>query len=130
MKRRYEIFIPVGLKINRREKYAAEVLKEYFKTDVVVLRPINAYKKRTPDFRIGDLECELKTPVSHKVERVKHLVWHASTQARIVIVDSRKTKILDKRMEELCREALAKTKRIDRVILITKNRNKVIDIRR
>jgi hypothetical protein len=128
MKREYEILIPIGLKPSNNEKSAAKVLKNHFKTDVVFLRPSGAYKVRTPDFQIGDIKCELKTPISHKVERVMHAVSHASTQARVIVIDGRKTRITDKRLEEICRAGLSK--KVSRIILITKNNNKIVDIKR
>ena len=126
-KRKYEVLIPNGLKPRRYEKSAAEILKNYFQSDIVFLRPVNTYKNRTPDFQIGGIRCELKTPISAKTERVMHAISHASTQSNIIVLDGRRTKILDSRLEEICRLGLNKT--IQRIILITKDHSKIVDIK-
>jgi hypothetical protein len=80
---------------------------------------------KTPDFKIGDEFMELKTPISAKVDKIFDRIEEASRQAPIIVIDSRKTKIIDKRMSELATEAMRKYKTIEKIILITKNKNVV-----
>jgi len=126
MQKTIDVIIPKGYKPARKEINAARILSRYLQATVHILRPVNTYMVSTPDFRINGELYELKTPTSAKVERIMHDISDASKQANIVVIDGRKTKMLDKRLAELCRNGL--NKKLKRILLITKDRNRIIDI--
>jgi hypothetical protein len=75
---------------------------------------------KKPDFKLGNQLCELKMPTSAQVRKIKTLLWDGLKQAKVVVLDARKTRILDQRLLELAKEAVTKTK-LETVVIIGKN---------
>jgi hypothetical protein len=122
VKKKGEVLIPEGKHPKKQEKTAAWILAEHYEVTVQFLRERGGYREKTPDFLVGDTECELKTPESSKVDKIMDRIHEASFQADVVIVDSRKTKLTDKRMVEISKQALVEYKTIKKIILITKSK--------
>jgi hypothetical protein len=125
-KRKGEVLIPDGMKPKRDEISAAWILAEHYSVTVKFLREVNRFMQKTPDFDIGGEKCELKTPESSQAKKIIERIRSGVKQSPIIIVDSRKTKIIDKRMIELAEEALKEIRAVRKIILITKNK-KVIE---
>jgi len=125
MKPKVNVRIPRGYKPKQKEIDAAWILAQKHKTTVEMLRPSMRYKVKTPDFRINDLVYELKTPETSKGNKVLSDIMKASKQASNVIIDMRRTKIIEKRMVALCRQALKTMKRLQSITLIV-NKKKVL----
>jgi hypothetical protein len=128
-KRKGEVLIPEGMKPKKSEISVAWMLAEHYETTVRFLREVNRFKQRTPDFDVGGYKCELKTPESNQTKKVIERIRSGVKQSPIIVVDSRKTKIIDKRMIELAEEALRDIKAVHKIILITKKK-KVIEFLR
>jgi hypothetical protein len=124
-----DVFIPSGYKPKKVEEEAAWILARHYQTIVYVLRPTMGYKQKTPDFRIHDDFYELKTPTSAKTEKIGWLINKAKNQAGIIVIDMRKTKILEKHMVKLCKDGLFHYKKVQRIVLIA-NKKKVLEIER
>ena len=82
--------------------------------------------EKTADFAIDDSRYELKTPTSAQVRTVEKLIRQATKQSENVIIDSRKTKITEKRMTEICIDRLAHIKKLTKIVLIV-DKKKVLD---
>ena len=121
-----DVVIPDGYKISSAEREAAWILANHYKTIVRVLRPTDRYMEKTADFSIDDSQFELKTPTSAQVKNVEKMVRQATKQSENVVIDSRKTKITEKRMVEICVELLAIIKNLRRIVLIV-NKKKILD---
>jgi hypothetical protein len=124
--RTIDVFVPDGYKPTKVEKEAAWILAQHYKTVVKILRPTMGYMEKTADFQIGEIRAELKTPTSAKVGKVEWLIRNATKQSENVVVDMRKTKILETRMIEICQDRLEHIKKLRRIILIV-NKKKVLD---
>ena len=125
-KRTVDVVIPDGYKINSAEREAAWILANHFKTIVRVLRPTGGYMEKTPDFAIDDSLFELKTPTSTQVSNIEKMIRQATKQSENVVIDSRKTKITEKRLTEICIEHVTHLKKLKRIVLII-NKKKVLD---
>jgi hypothetical protein len=121
-----EVLIPEGMKPKRMDISAAWILADHFDAKVEFLRPVNQFMRRTPDFDIDGMRCELKTPESNKPKKIIERIRSGVEQSPIVVVDSRKTKILDKRMIELAQEALNDIRAARKIILITKTKKVLV----
>ena len=125
-KRVIDVVIPDGFKINNAEREAAWILANHYKTTVCILRPTGRFREKTADFIIGDSRYELKTPTSSQVRTVEKLIRQATEQSENVIIDSRKTKIIEKRMIEICIDRLANIKKLNKIVLIV-DKKKILD---
>ena len=122
MKNAVDVYVPDGYKPKKSEREVAWILARHYKTLVRIIRPANKFKIKSADYLIDNVEYELKTPESNKVEKVKARIREGSHQSRVIIVYSKKTKILDKRMIEIIRESLREIKVARRIILVQKNK--------
>ena len=122
-----DVLVPDGYKPPKQDINAAWILARYYKTVVEILRPVNRYQVKTPDFVFNNQYYELKVPTSSQVRQILHLLSGAKSQAVNIIVDIRKTKIAEKRAEEICQEFMRKHKKC-RVYLIIST-DKVLDIK-
>jgi len=123
-----DVIVPDGYKPGKKERDVAWILARHFCTKVEILRPVNKFKQKTADFLINGVEYELKTPTSSSVDKVQDKIAEGSKQARFIVLDGRRTKILDKRLIKICQVTIGDVRRINRILLITKNHQKIIDI--
>jgi hypothetical protein len=121
-----DVLIPDGYKPKKVEKEAAWILANHYKTVVRMLRPTMGYKEKTADFGIGDDFLELKTPTSAKVSKIEWLIRDATKQSVNVVIDMRRSRILENRMIEICLDRLIHVKKLQKIILIV-NKKKVLD---
>ena len=125
-KRIIDVVIPDGYKISSAEREAAWILANHQKTVVRILRPAGGFMEKTADLVINDSRYELKTPLSAQFRSVEKLIRQATKQSENVIIDSRKTKITEKRMTEICIDRLAHIKKLNKIVLIV-GKKKVMD---
>jgi hypothetical protein len=124
-----DVLVPHGYKPLKNDVDAAWILARHYKTTVQILRPTMGYKEKTPDFQIGRDCYELKTPTSAKTEHIEWTISRAQHQANIVVIDMRKTKIIEKRMIELCQNGVKFHRKIEKIVLIV-NKKKVLEIKK
>jgi len=121
-KKSYDVIVPHDYKIQPAELEAASVLADYFKTNVRVLSPSKDYMVKTADFVINDISYELKSPITKSVRSIENMIHLATKQSGNVVVDIRKSKITEKRMIKLCEDLLRYYKKLNKIILIVKNK--------
>jgi len=117
---KYRVIIPVDLKPSpaRYEITAAGLLANYFKTDVEFIFRSN-YK--TPDFLIGGVAWELKSPTGIGKNNVERQLQAGLKQSHNIVFDARRSKIhISKIRNELNRQ-FQLTKSMKRLVLIEKN---------
>lgn len=108
-----------------RELSAARLLCAYFQKNITIVATSN---RKTPDFRIGNVLWELKTPTGSGKYNIQHLLHTAIQQSPNIIVDARFSKMHISRIRnELQYHSRITTKGIKNLLLITKG-NKIIVI--
>ncbi|MDR2524420.1 MAG: hypothetical protein LBC95_02675 [Candidatus Nomurabacteria bacterium] len=122
-----DVLIPHGYKPPKKDIDAAWILARHYKTVVNILRPINRYKVKTPDFQIDEEFYELKNIVSPKVDQLTTQLGRASKQAKTIVINGAKSKIHDNRIREICETFARDHKNRWKIIQITKL-GKVVDI--
>jgi hypothetical protein len=129
MKNNPEIIVPDGLNAapEEREFGAALILAHYFRTDVEFLRPVDDYKRKTPDVKIGGKLWEIKTLEGHSRTTVGNQIQRASKQSKYIVIDSRFTKLLDSVVIINIRRELKARPSIKEVLLINKL-GKVVEV--
>ena len=126
-KRIIDVLVPHGYKPPKKDIDAAWVLARYYKTVVNILRPVNKYKVKTPDFHFNDQDYELKVITSTQVRQLLHLLEIAKNQSRNIVIDIRKTKISEKRATEICQKFVENHKKYKISLIISAK--KVLDIK-
>jgi hypothetical protein len=111
------------------EKSAAWILARYYNCVIEFLKPLDGYKRKTPDFVMNAIEWELKSPVGKSKTTISNNLIIAKLQSSNIVFDARRTKITDRRIESELSKYLTQRKSIHRIILITKN-EKVIEIQK
>ncbi|MDR1300752.1 MAG: hypothetical protein LBK50_03545 [Candidatus Nomurabacteria bacterium] len=122
-----DVLIPHKYKPPKKDIDAAWVLARYYKTTVNILRPVNRYMIKTPDYFFNDRYYELKVLTSSQVRELLWLLDMARYQSENIIIDVRKTRITDKRAKEICVEFMRKHKNCNVSLIISAN--KVLDIK-
>jgi hypothetical protein len=125
---KYRVIVPVDLKPwpARYELSAAQLLARHFKTDVEFISRSNY---RTPDFLLGGIAWELKSPTGGGKNNIERQLQAGLKQSQNIIFDARRSKIhISKIRSELSRQfQLAKS--MKRLVLIEKN-GKIIELMR
>ena len=121
-KKTYNVIVPSDYKIQPAELDAASILADYYKTDIRVLSPSKDYKVKTADFVINGVSYELKSPITKSVRSIENMIHLATKQSGNVVVDISKSKITEKRMIKLCEDLLKYYKKLNKIVLIVKNK--------
>ena len=125
--KKYSIIIPAEVQPgpSSKELSAARILLEYFKKDIVFVSRKN---NRTPDFLIGGLFWELKTPTGTGKYNLQHALRSAAGQSDNIVIDARFSKMHINRIKSELRFQLSKANKINRLLLIDKQKA-VIEIK-
>lgn len=116
----YEIHIPATI-IPYPEKYevsAAGILVRHFNSDVYF---VSRKQHKTPDFLIGNIFWELKSPVGNGKRNIQRTLQDALTQSTNIIFDARRSKLHQNKIRNELQYQFTKTKKIKRLLLITKD---------
>lgn len=117
--KKYQVIIPADINPypEKHEVSAAGLLANYFKGNVEF---IPRSSQKTPDFRMNDVEWELKSPTGSGKRNIQHQFYHALKQSKNIVFDARRSKIhITKIRSEVTRQfCMAKT--IKRLIIIDK----------
>jgi len=124
----HHVIIPVGLKPSpaRYEITAAELLANHFGANVEFILRTNY---QTPDFIIGGIRWELKSPTGTGKNNIERQLQAALKQSPNIVFDARRSKIHITRIKSELHRQLQLTKSMKRLILIGKNK-KVIELTR
>ena len=122
---KYRIIIPTDLKPSpaRYEITAATLLADYFKADVEFVLRSN---QKTPDFLIGGIKWELKSPTGDGKYNVQHQIKSAARQSSNVIFDARRSKMHMTKIRNEVERHFKYTKPVRRLILIDKS-NSIVE---
>lgn len=111
--------------VEDHELTAAIIIAHHFKSDVVFLKPGNY---TTPDFIIGDIKWELKSPVGKSRRTIENNMRAARRQSENIIIDLRRIKIPQRRALSHVRFFLSKSSKYKRLLVITKNKKVIVII--
>lgn len=102
----FDVQIPDDYRPPKKDVEVAWILAHHYRAIIQVLKPINRYKVRTPDFYFLGKYYELKVMTSSQTRQLLVLLKRASQQSDNIIIDLRNTKITQKRATILCRDFL------------------------
>ena len=105
---------------------AAYILAEFFNADV---RFIPRENNKTPDYLIDGTNWELKSPKGTGKYNIQHCLQDALKQSTYIVIDARASKQHIEKIRHELEHQMKLTKKIDRLLLITKSR-KVVEIHR
>ena len=107
------------------EMSAALLVAEYFKTDVVFLRP---HSLSSPDLRIKGAIWELKSPTGGSKNTIYNNIKTARKQSTNIVIDLRRCKLHERKAFANIRYAYKKRKRKAGTYLIIKKNGKALDV--
>jgi hypothetical protein len=119
---KYNVILPTNLKPSpaRYELTAAQLLAEYFKSDIEFVSRSN---HKTPDFLINGIMLELKSPTGKGKHNIEHQMKGGVKQSGNIILDARRSKLHITKIRSTLRAQLEHRKAIKRLILIDKTKN-------
>lgn len=127
MKSKYQVIIQTS---TQDEPYdfelsASEIIANYFKTDVIFLRPSHL---KNPDLKIKGQIWELKSPVGNSKNTIHNIIKTARKQSPNIIIDLRRCKLNERNALARVRETFKRRKRkIGKYLIIDKS-GRVIDV--
>lgn len=126
LKIKYEIIIKTDLKDRPKdhELSVALILADYFRSDVVFLRP---EIDKTPDIEVGAVRWEIKSPRGDGKKTIENNFRTARKQSLNIVIDLRRIKMHQSRATARINFFLSKQNTLKKVLIITKS-NKVIEI--
>lgn len=108
----------------KHEFAAATLLAAYFKSDIIFIRPANF---QTPDFDIGGVKWELKSPMGGSARTIENNMRTARRQSKNIIIDFSRIKLHQRRATSHINFFLSKPNQFKRVLIITKSK-KIVEI--
>jgi hypothetical protein len=108
---------------------AALILAGHYNCTIEFLKPLDGYKRKTPDFVMCALEWEMKSPTGNSKTTISNNLIAAKLQSPNIVFDTRRTKLDDKKIQLELQKYLMQRRSIYRIIMITKN-EKVIEIQK
>ena len=103
------------------EVSAAWILAYHYKCRIDFLKPLEGYKRKTPDFIINALEWEMKSPQGNAKRTIRNNIDLAKIQSPNIVIDARRTKLTDEFIEAELKKQCATKTRISRLVMISKN---------
>lgn len=127
MKKYYKVIVETSEKDRPYdfEMSAAILVAEYFKTDVVFLRPTPL---KSPDLNINDQIWELKSPMGNSKNTIHNIFVTARRQSYNIIIDLRRCKMNQHKAYARIREAFNKRRRVKCQLKIINKNGKIFDI--
>ena len=129
MKNNAQVVISITIKPppEEHEVSAAWIIARHYNCTTEFLKPLDGYKRKTPDFVMNALEWEMKSPTGRSKTTISNNLIAAKLQSPNIVFDSRRTQISDRKIEAELLKYLTQRKSIYRIIMITKD-EKVIEI--
>ncbi|MDR0854330.1 MAG: hypothetical protein LBN34_08165 [Clostridiales Family XIII bacterium] len=97
---------------------AAWILAKHFHCSIEFLKPLDGYKRKTPDFVMGALEWELKSPIGNSRRTIKDKLREAKLQSPNIVIDTRRTKLHDIFIEAELRKQFKIKKSIYKLLMM------------
>ena len=104
---------------------AALIMANYFKTDVVFLRPISL---KSPDLKVKNEIWELKSPRGDSKNTIHNVFITSRKQSYNVVIDLRRCKMDERKSFSRIRDAYNKRRRRKCKLKIITKRGEVVDI--
>ena len=126
---KYKVVVETDI-VNRPKdhemKAALIVANEYFKSDIIFLRP-EIYK--TPDLKVKDVKWELKSPLGNGKKTIENNMRAARKQSKHLILDFSRMKLHQAKAISNVNYYLnnSSPNQLKRIIIITKDR-KILEI--
>ena len=126
MKNHYSVIIKTSPKDIPRhyELSASKIMAEYFKTDVIFLRPI---PMKSPDLDIKGKIWELKSPVGDSKNTMHNNFKESRKKTKNIIIDLRRCKMNETNAFSRIRAEIKKRKRRSGGILVINKSGEVLD---
>lgn len=96
--------------------------------DVEFLKPSRIKGAKTPDIYMDGISWEMKSPTGNKSYTIEEQLRRASKQSAYIIIDTRRTLLLDTKIEKQIYNYLKKSHTIKKVLVINK-KSKILDIK-
>jgi hypothetical protein len=118
------VLIPANMdsQPERHEIEVAWIIAEYFNCEVKFLKPVDSYKRKTPDIEVNRIQWEIKSPIGNSRKTIANQLRRASAQSKYIIFDCRRTKIADVIIENRICNELLNHRSINKVLLVKKNK--------
>ncbi|MCL1830802.1 MAG: hypothetical protein FWG21_05155 [Oscillospiraceae bacterium] len=116
----------------QHEVDAARILARHFNSTVEFIIPVDDYMRKSADILMLGMEWELKCPIGDSKATIENQFRRASKQAHNIVIDTRRTKLEYRLIENKVRRELTtrpSMKKVNRVILKDKIGN-VVEIKK
>jgi len=119
-----KVIIPVGhpKPPEQHEVDAAMVLALHYQTTVEFLKPVDDYRRTSPDITMFGVRWEIKSPKGSSKTTIKNQFQRASKQARNVVIDTHRSKLKDKDIEKSVNFEIQKRPYLKKVLMIDKSK--------
>lgn len=123
---KYEVVIKTDLKDRPKdhELSAALILANYFKSDIIFLRP---QIDKTPDIDVGGMKWEIKSPKGDGKRTIDNNFRTARKQSQNIVIDLRRIKMHQNKVTARINFFLLTNHNFKKVLIITKSK-KIIEI--
>lgn len=117
--------IPNGVSLEKHENDTV-VFFTNLGYDIELIPPSNTPHAKRPDFTMGGVEWEMKSPSGKTAGTIEHAFRHAAVQSQNIVIDLRRTKLPDKTALNILKQRFEKSRRVRRLKIITKT-SKLLD---
>lgn len=96
--------------------------------NIEFLKPSRIKGAKTPDIVMDGISWEMKSPTGNKSYTIEEQLRRASKQSAYIIIDTRRTLLLDIKIEKQIYNYLKKSHTIKKVLVVNK-KSEVLDIK-
>ena len=121
-KRNIKVIIPSSLDNppEENEIQIAQIIAEHYNAKVEFLRPIDDYKRKTPDIMFNGQLWEMKSPKGKSRNTIGRQMKRAMKQSKNVIIDGRRSPLADDVIVVELRNQCVERRSIRKLIFISK----------
>ena len=109
------------------EVSAAWILARHYEQTVEFLASIDDYKRKTPDFVMGGVMWEVKSPEGKSRQNVERQLRRALRQSRNIIFDGRRSAVPDDILKNKLKHEITIQRSVRKLVFISKDK-KVLEI--
>ena len=99
----------------------AQIVANHYNARVEFLRPVDDYKRKTPDIMFRGQLWEMKSPMGKVKSSIERQLKRALKQSRNVIIDGRRSPLADDIMEAELRRQCILRRSMKKLVFINKN---------
>ena len=122
MKNHIQINIPPNLDNppEENEIQIAQIIAMHYNTSVDFLRPVDDYKRKTPDIVLNGQLWEIKSPKGKSRNTIGRQMKRAVKQSKNIIVDGRRSPLVDDVIKSELIKQCAERRSLKKLIFISK----------